>query len=327
MHFIKATKQLSGDKGILYYQFWALIWMNNLGVAAIGWGKTGEGFCSIALVSVTVWLSLSNCPLTFDGGSPLHSFFSGLGRDGMTLRVELRLETAIILKNLASSCEQFFLLKWSSASWKALGTVKNVPNVSHCYDVNPYYHHHHHHQLRNHQFPDNYNHVCHHHHQHHHHLHHHLRCYYSHHHHRIWTTNPHLYPLNSFLLATSLLMNLSLQRIRVKNKKHHSYLYYFILWIFIFLHELEAQNLPLFIYLIIYLSVYHLSILFSFYFWLYFWDFLLFLFFISPPPFAVGLALEPKVIAAAAETIENASQHPSRDTRLFLFENTMVKSN
>ena len=40
-----------------------------------------------------------------------HSFFSGLGGDGMTLRVELRLETAIILKNLASSCEQFFLLK------------------------------------------------------------------------------------------------------------------------------------------------------------------------------------------------------------------------
>ena len=207
MHFIKATKQLSGDKGILYYQFWALIWMNNLGVGAIGWGKTGEGFCSIALVSITVWLSLSNCPLTFDGGSPLHSFFSGLGGDGMTLRVQLRLETVIILKNRASSCEQFLLLKWSSASWKALGTVKNVPNVSHCYGVSPYHHHHHHHQLHKLRFLT-VSHVRHHRHQQHHHLHH-LHWHHSHHHHRISTTRPHLSLSNSFLLATSLLMNLS----------------------------------------------------------------------------------------------------------------------
>lgn len=36
MHFIKATKQLSGDKGIMYYQFWARIWMNNLGAGVMG---------------------------------------------------------------------------------------------------------------------------------------------------------------------------------------------------------------------------------------------------------------------------------------------------
>lgn len=73
-HVIKAANQLSGGKGIIHYQSWGLIWVSNLGVGADGWGKTGEGFCSTALVSRSVHSSLSNCSLTFDGerthGSP-----------------------------------------------------------------------------------------------------------------------------------------------------------------------------------------------------------------------------------------------------------------
>lgn len=38
VHFIKATNQLSGDKGITYHQFQGLIWVSKLGVGASGRG-------------------------------------------------------------------------------------------------------------------------------------------------------------------------------------------------------------------------------------------------------------------------------------------------
>lgn len=174
------------------------------------------------------------------------SFFSELGWDGMTLRVELRLETVIDWKSSIFRNEAPSKMKQCVARFGYPEECCNVEPLLWCQSLlpspsSP--------AASDHQIPDNYNHVV-------------ITTtsttifsYYCHHHHQIH---------QSILTSSSLFLlgNSHHEFVFIKNKsqkwKHHSYPYYFknviSSWV------AGSSKPALFIYLIIYSSVIFLFI-------------------------------------------------------------------